>query len=131
MLNRKDALLTESKPLPAGALTTTTDPISLGKGPKIADGELVLEIPALSTALLPDTQTVTYTLESCADPAFGSDVVSHSLGAVQTGAGASGADAMTKRFKPASDALQYWRAKAVKTGAASAAAASMELTYRT
>lgn len=131
MLTRKDALLSVSKALPNGAATISSDPIDLGKGPKLADGELLLEIPALATGLLPDTQTVTYTIESCADAAFGSGVVSHAQGTVQTGAGGAGAVATKVRHKPASTSHRYWRAKAVKTGAANASAASLTLSYVT
>lgn len=127
--NLRDALLRQTKALPDGAATTTSDPIELHPGAHnsafLANSELLLTIPALATALLPDTQTVTYTLEASNDPEFNSGVDVISPAVVQTGAAGAGAAGTTLRVRPPTNVKRYVRAKAVKTGAANASAASM------
>ena len=127
---RKDNLLTRSHALPNGAATTqSASGIDLGTGDRsafLADGELLINAPALATGLLPDGQTITYSLEFDDDSAFGSISETVTL-FVQTGAGGAGAAAVERRYKPASTQAQHVRLKTVKTGAANASTASATL----
>lgn len=128
----KDALLKQTLTLPNGAATTTSSYIDLGAGPKAMDDiELVFNAATLSLTLLPNTQTITFSLELSNDSAFGTIGRTVSLG-VQTGAtGTDPCAAISNvRYKPASNDYRYARIKAVKTGAADAStgtAATLEV----
>lgn len=129
----RDALLETTEALPNGAATVVSDPLQIhsaedGTG-QFHGAELVITIPALSTTLLPDTQTITYTIESDTTSAF-SSATTISRSVVQTGAGGAGAAATELRIGIPSDVEPYVRAKAVKTGAADASGASMTFSVK-
>lgn len=116
----KDALLKQTLTLPNGAATTTSSAIDLGAGPKEAtDIELVFNAATLSLTLLPNTQTITFSLEFSDTEAFSTVRKTVSLG-VQTGAtGTDPCAAISNvRHRCASNEHRYARIKAVKTGAA-------------
>lgn len=127
----KDAALSKTAALPNGAATTTTTAVQLHGSSSlrdfVADLEFKLTIPALTVTELADTQTITYTIETSDDSAFGSGNVTISLSTVQTGAGGAGATGTTVLVRPNSALKSYVRAKAVKTGASNASTSSMTL----
>lgn len=113
----RDAQLVESTPLPDDASTTVvTDGIDLGKtsrGKHLAPCEFKVSVPAVTTTMLPNTKTLTYSLEHDDDPEFGSAAVLHPSIIVQTGAGGAGAAASSARYRPPVDVKRYVRLKCV------------------
>ena len=111
----KDADLNETKALPAAAGTVNSDGIDLGalsdRGGRFLDCEGLLSAPALTTGELPDTTTMTYTIQSSATSNFASATTLAGSCIVQTGD--TGADAETFRFKIPSNCQRYIRAVAV------------------
>lgn len=128
MLGFKDAALNKAAVLPNGANTTTTTGVQIqGAGPLrdfLAQGEIKLSAPALTVTELADTQTITYTIETSDDSAFGSGNVTISTTLVQTGAGGAGSVAGALLVRPNSQVKSYVRGKAVKTGASNASTSS-------
>lgn len=122
----RDLVLFKTISLPNGAATVTSAAIDLGADRHLAEAEILAQAPALSAALLPDTQTITYTVEFAAASGFGSVLRSVPLG-VQTGASSAGAVADEYRTGIESTAPRYVRLKAVKTGAADASAAAASI----
>jgi hypothetical protein len=123
----KDASLEKTAALPNGAAATTTagvDTMNGTKGDFVALSELCVDVPALTTTQIGDGQTITYTVETDADVAFGSPVVLATLG-VQTGAGGVGCAAFTSKYKLPTNVERYVRVKATKAGASNASTASM------
>lgn len=127
--NVADKLLTQTAALPNGAAVTVTTGIDLGhdntKDRLLADCELLVSVPALTTTQLGDTQTITISIETDNDVAFGSAKVLTSSLFVMTGAGGAGAAAASDRFRLPSNCERYVRAKATKAGATNASTASM------
>ena len=109
----KDAALEETKAMPAAASTTVyTDGIDLevsANGLHMADCELEISAPALTTTMLPDTKTMTYKVQMDNDSAFGSPTDLFPSAIVQTGAGGAGAAAQTKRYRLPTDVERYIR----------------------
>jgi hypothetical protein len=125
----KDAQLTKTKALPNGAATTNSDPIDLGATSRsdfVADHEVLISAPALTTTELADTQTIKYTLEHDSDSAFGGAATVPGFADVitQTGAGGAGAAAATHRGKLPTNVKRFIRLKQVKTGASNASTSS-------
>ena len=128
---RKDAELAKSVALPNGAATTNSAGIDLSAGGEfLADCEVIISAPALATALLPDTQTITYSLRQSPNANLSGDSELAAAQIVQTGAGGAGDVAKEKRFRLPTDVQQYIFLRAVKTGAANASAASAEFSIR-
>jgi len=137
-LNVRDASMAKENALPAAA-STTVNGTAMDLGPltgissRSENVEALLSAPALTTTILPDTRTMTYSLEACADSAFGSGVVTLAGSCiVQTGAGAAGAAAATFRAKIPGNCPRYLRAKAVSgasTTDASAVKMKLELLF--
>lgn len=124
---RQDAFLTVTKALPNGAGSVTTDGIYLGNSPSgdfLANCELEITAPALTTAQLPDTNTMTYTIEHDTDSAFGTVATLQSGVLVQTGAGGAGAAAATARFRLPLGVKPNIRVKVTKTGTGNASTVS-------
>lgn len=103
--------------LPAAASTTVVSPgIDLGaltpQGSRPDRLELVFKIAALNTTMLPDTRTLTATIEASDDVAFGSgvDVL---VTKVFTGAGGVGAAADEARAAVVPNLKRYVRGKGV------------------
>ncbi len=115
----RDALLKKEDALPNNA-STTVNGTSLDLGSamgqndaRLADCELLLTAPALNTTMLPDTRTMTYSLQCDEDSAFGSPRTLVASCIVQTGAAGAGAAEATFRMKLPSDCERYIRAVAV------------------
>lgn len=126
--NRRDANLSVSKALPAGAATNFSSGIDLeltSRADWLGGAEVLVEVPALTTVQLPDTKTVTYSLQHDTDPAFGTAVdVYNGFTMVQTGAGGAGAAAISKRIGLPSDVKRYLRLKQVSVATADGSAVS-------
>lgn len=109
-----DYSLRRAKALPAAASTaTSTDGIDLRLDRHfLAEVEFRLTAPALTTTILPDTKTCTYSIEMDDDSGFGSPTVLYPSVLVQTGAGGAGAAAAEYRFRVPAEVQRYIRAKA-------------------
>jgi hypothetical protein len=127
VLGLRDKSLIQTKALPNGAASTVTDGFDLEStgGEFLADVELELSVPALTTGQLGDTQTITYSVEMSATSGFDSTTVLASSIGVQTGAGGAGDAALVRRFRLPTTVLRYVRVKATKAGATNASTASM------
>lgn len=124
----KDAKLKVTKALPNGAASITTDGIDLGHGTRgrfLANGELLISAPALTTAELPDGQTITYSVEHDTASGFGTVATLYAEVLKQTGAGGAGAAAAEVRVRPPSNVKRHVRVKATKAGAANASTKSV------
>lgn len=124
-----DKLLTLTAALPNGAANTSTTAIDLehnnARENFLADCEFLVSIPALTTTQLGDTQTITVSVETDNDVAFGSAKVVISSLFVMTGASGAGAAAASDRFRLPSNCERYVRIKATKAGTSNASTASM------
>ena len=128
-----DKSLQQTKALPNGAATISSDGFQIHDGPIggsfQANVEFVVTIPALTVTELADTQTITYTIEHDDASNFGS-AAAISTSVVQTGAGGAGAAATSLRLRPNTAVKKYVRAKAVKTGASNASTSSLTFEVR-
>lgn len=118
--DQKDATLEVTLALPNGAAATNGTGIQVNPGPEdfVAPCELVIEAPALTTAELPDAQTMTYKVQESADDSTYTDLEDGVL--VQTGAGGAGDAAATERFRLPTDVKAYVRVVATNSGAGDA-----------
>ena len=111
----RDASLKETKALPAAAGTVNSDGIDLGalsdRGGRFLDCEVLLSAPALGATALPDTTTMTYSIQSSATSNFAATTTLAGSCIVQTGS--TGAAASTFRMKIPSNCQRYIRASAV------------------
>ena len=129
-MNRRDRLLTRAITLPNGANTTNSTGVDLGESALsqfVADAEVLVTAPALTTGQLGDTQTITYSLRHSNNANLSGDVELAANLIVQTGAGGAGAAAATRRFRMPTDVRRYVFLRAVKTGASNASTASGEM----
>lgn len=128
----QDVLEIQSVALPnsagGSAATANLDLGALaGISARTEQDELLLTYPALTTTQLPNSDTVTYTIQACASAGFGSGVVT--IGTVtQTGAGGAGAAGGTFRVKLPTNCPEYVQVSAtLGSGAGNCSAASMTL----
>ena len=131
--NVSDALLRQTKALPASAAAITTDAIDLGhgtNGQNVAEHEFVLDAPALTVGELPNAQTMIYAIVTSANADMSSPTVVNAAFVTQTGADGAGAAAVEKRFRLPSDCQRYVGIRATKSGAGSAATASVTLSLK-
>lgn len=122
-----------SKALSNGAGTVYSDGIDLGHGTSgdfLADVEFEIGAPALTTTLLPDTETLKYSIQHDTDPAFGTVATLLPDVLIQTGAGGAGAAAATVRVKLPAHVNRYIRLRAIKTGTGNATTVSATLQGR-
>lgn len=132
----KDALKKVTRALPAAASSTVNSTgIDLEEGTRgdfLADCEVLVSAPALNTTILPDTKTMTYSIQHDTDSAFGTAVTIANALITQTGAGGVGAAATTARFRLPTNVKQFIRLQ-ITSGAlttdASATSATMELVF--
>jgi hypothetical protein len=123
----QDALLQRNVTLPNGAATTNTTSIDLEQGVQgefLADAEVLIDAPALTTGELGDTQTITYSIRQSANADFSNDTELLGGLILQTGAGGAGAAAAQRRVRLPSTTQRYIRLRAVKTGASNASTKS-------
>lgn len=122
--NVRDTQQKISRALPNGAGNVTpTAGIDLGsssRGDFVADVELLLTAPLLTTAELPNAATMTYDLIQSDNPDLSSPVTIIAGAIVQTGAGGVGAAAATLRYKPPTNTKRYLGFKATNSGAGNA-----------
>ena len=124
----KDALLKVTKALPNGAATVYSDGIDLGHGGKgdfLANAEVKISAPALTTTQQPDAKTLTYTIQHDDAAAFGTVADLYPGVIVQLGAGGAGAAAATFTARLPVDVKRYVRVKAVGSATGDASAASL------
>ena len=128
--NIQDASLIKTKALPNGAATIYSDAFDLmntARGDFVAPIEFTLTAPALVTADLPDTETMTYSIQLDDDVAFGSPTVYGVTALLQTGAGGAGDATDSLVFALPSTAPRYMRIKAVNSGAGDASDKSLTI----
>lgn len=133
--NVRDANLIITRALPNGAATVNSNGIDLGSktawGDRLAQCELLLSAPALTTTQQPDAKTLTYTIQHDDASDFGSAATLAGSVIVQTGAGGAGAAAATFRMKIPTNCKRYVRVAIVgsATGDSSGASATLELLF--
>jgi hypothetical protein len=124
----KDASKSVSKALPSGASAITTDSIDLEKGSAgdfVAPCELLIEAPAVTTAMLGDAATIKYDVIHSDNADLSSPVTLAATVLTQTGAGGAGAAAASCRFRPPTNVKRYVGAKATKSAAGDASTKSV------
>jgi hypothetical protein len=124
----KDTALKVTKALPNGAATVYSDGIDLGHGTKgdfLAEVEVKISAPALTTGQQPDAKTLTYTIQHDDAAAFGTVADLYPGVIVQLGAGGAGAAAATFTARLPVDVKRYVRVKAVGSATGDASAASL------
>lgn len=122
----RDAALSVTKALPSGASAVNSDGIDLGHGTTgehLAKCELLIEAPAVTTAMLADTATIKYDVADSADNSSFSTIAATVL--TQTGASSAGAAAASKRFRLPTTVRRYVRVTATKSAAGDASSVSM------
>lgn len=112
----QDASLIQTAALPEGAtgapVATNVTGFDLGGGDHAGNFELLVSLPALTTAELPDTETMTVSIETDDNADFSSASIIVDKAVVQTGASGAGAAAKSARVGLPSDVERYVRAKA-------------------
>jgi len=133
MFNVRDAALEREFALPGGAATTVSDGIEMTSGGNqhfSADCEIVVSAPVLTTAQLPNGQTVTYSVFQSDNEDFSGESVLAANVLVQTGADGAGAAASEVPVGVPSGVKKFIRLKVVKAGAADASGATANLSLR-
>ena len=114
-----DADLVQTKALPASAGDASTTAFDLGAAQAnqdfLADCEMLVSAPALTTTQMPDTKTATYKVEESADNITFATLLAAVIS--QVGAAGAGAAAATKRIRLPVNVKRYARLT-VTTGAA-------------
>ena len=131
-INIRDALLKTSDALPNGATTTvygtSIDTGDGANGELVARHEFLLTYPALSTTILPDTRTMTYSIVSETTSTLDSSAtVEIPSIVVQTGAGGVGAAGGTIRYRTRVGVNRYVGVKVV-SGASTTDASATKVT---
>jgi hypothetical protein len=124
-----DATLVKTKALPNGAAAVSSDGLDLGAmsaiGSRLADAELKISGPLLTTTELPDTKTMVYKVEHDSASDFSTVATLADRVLVQTGAGGTGAAAAAARFRFPTDTKRYVRVTATNDGAGDASGKSL------
>lgn len=130
----KDTQLKNTRALPAAASSTVDGgAIDLGHGSKgdfVAQAELKISAPAVTTTMAPDTRTFTYSVIHSDNADLSSPSVLYSSVITQTGAGAAGAEATDVTVRLPVDVKRYVGVRVVSgasTTDASAVSATTEL----
>lgn len=128
-----DAALKVTRALPNGAANVTSGFLPLGNsanGDFLANGELLIELPAQVTGVLGDATTIICDVLT-SDSADGSNPVTVAKAVLtQTGAGGAGAAAVSARFRPTSDTKSYIGVKATKSATGDASGTNMTVSLR-
>lgn len=114
--------------LPDGAAAVNCDGFDLDQttsGDFLAQCEIEISAPALTTGELGDADTMTYAVYHDSASDFGSEALLADKIIVQTGAGGAGAAAATARFRLPTDVSRYVRIKATNSAAGDASGKSM------
>jgi hypothetical protein len=131
----KDATLKVTKALPTGAAATTTSAIDTGTnttGTQPKEVELLLTVPSLTLAQLPNTKTMTYDIIMSANSDMSSPTIIFPGVLVQTGVtGTDPTVGNTFRTRLPSNGARYWGALAtgVATGDGSASSMTLEMVF--
>lgn len=124
----RDADLSKTKALPDGAATIATDGLFLNTDDRSTftkNVELQITAPVLTTAELPDTETMTYDVYHDDASDFSGEVLLAGSVVVQTGAGGAGDAAATGRVRLPTTVKPYIRVKATNSGAGDASGKSV------
>jgi hypothetical protein len=121
--NLKDALLIRETTFPTAAGTVQSESLDLHdiaeRGVRTDPFELLIIASEATAAQLPNGASNTFSLQFSDTPDFSAGVQEFSAGTAWQQAGsASGAAAFEVRFRPATDAPRYVRAKCVTAGTA-------------
>jgi hypothetical protein len=118
--NVRDTLLKQTVALPATATNAVLAAFDLGelstRDDFVAQCELLITAPALTTTQLPDASTATYSVEMSTDNFVTNTVIVADKVLVQTGAGGAGAAAATARFRLPTQVSRYARVKVTLAG---------------
>ena len=130
--NLQDALLIKQCNFPSAAGTVYTEALDLGsiadRGVRTDPFELLVCAQEAAVAELPAGTSNTFSLQFCDTPEFSTGVQDWSAGTAWQQAGsADGAEAFEGRFRPATNAPRYVRAKCVTAGSAVQTGKSFQL----
>lgn len=128
--NLKDAAVKQTKALPNGAASTTSDAIDLGHstaGDFLADVEFKVTAPALGATPLPDAKTMKYSIVHSHNADLSSPATLITDIIVQTGAGGVGAIAAEWIGRLPVDVRRYVGVKATGSGSGDASGSSVIL----
>lgn len=129
-----DGDLTRTRALPSGASAVTTTALDLGEGANgtfVTDCELVINAPAVTTAMLGDAATLRYDIvTSDTTDLTTSPVVIAQAVILQTGAGGAGAAAAERRYRFPTDVRRYVGVRATKSATGDASTVSMTIALR-
>jgi len=130
-----DAALRSTVALPSGASATTGNGIDLGHDPTrtvpgqlVAEFELLIEVPAVTTGMLGDAATIKYDVVTSANSDLSSPTVVAKEVIVQTGAGGAGAAANSVRFRLPTNCQRYVGLKSTKSASGDASSVSATMT---
>lgn len=123
-----DEQLRQTKALPNGAANITTDAIDLetsARGDFVVTADLLIEAPVLTTAELPNTETMTYDVVMSDNADLSSPTTLYAGVLVQTGTGGAGAAAAEQRVGLPTDVKRYIGVKATNSGSGNASSKSV------
>jgi hypothetical protein len=121
--------ITSTANLPNGATTVTGAPQDLTSFAMFLgdSGQITITAPALTTAELPDGQTMTYSIEGYKDSSFHDPVPLLPAAVVQTGAGGAGAAGQSVTLSIPRKLLRWLRVSIVNSGAGNPSAKTVSL----
>ncbi|MBM4087342.1 MAG: hypothetical protein FJ272_21330 [Planctomycetes bacterium] len=130
--NLKDATLIVTRALPNGSATvnsTSIDAKRTASGVFLADVEVDIQAPAVTTGMLADGSTIIYSLQDSADNSSFAAIQTALI--TQTGAAGAGAAATSARTKLPSTVRRYIRLSIVKNvaGDATSVSATFQLVF--
>lgn len=128
--NLKDAAVKQTKALPNGAASTTSDAIDLGHstaGDFVADVEFKVSAPALGATPMPDAKTMKYSIVHSHNSDLSSPATLMTDIIVQTGAGGVGCAAADVTVRLPVDVRRYIGVKATGSGSGDASASSVTI----
>lgn len=119
----RDTALRATGALPNGAGSTFTGGIDLGNSPRgdfVADVEIQVEAPALTTGELPNGITMTYDVQDASLADFSDAAVVCAQAVQQTGAGGAGAAAQSRSVRLPTKVRRYIRVRVTNGGTGNA-----------
>lgn len=128
-----DAALKTTKALPNGAANVTSNFLDLGESANaqfLANGELLIELPAQVTGVLGDATTIICDVLTSPNADGSNPTTVAKAVLTQTGAGGAGAVATSARYRPTSDVQRYIGVKATKSAAGDASGTSMTVSLK-
>lgn len=123
----KDAALSLTRALPNGAATVTSTSLDTRNGTRgdfTAPAELLIEAPAVTTAMNADAATIRYDVIGSTAADLSNPVTLATGVLTQTGAGGAGSAAAKARFGIPSNTPRYLGLSIVKSGAGNASTVS-------